>query len=190
MLATLISRIRRNHGLEHASIHVLSEKHHNFSAQGHSNHAGFSLNIYGDISEQEVTAAVEEAYRRMKNGERELAIHPNCGTALLTSAAMAAIAAQATFALEQRRQRQPRFNFTVLFNALPGAILATAVALILSRPLGLFFQEQFTVEGDLGELKLVSIEEVRPSPVTRFFQLLLTPGKKLAARSYKVKTVD
>jgi hypothetical protein len=190
MLSALISRIRRNHGLEHASIHVLSEKHHNFSAQGHSNHNGFSLNIYGDISEQEVTAAVEEAYRRLKDGEQELAIHPNCGTALLTSAAMAAIAAQATFALEQRRQRQPRFNVSVLFNALPGAILATAVALILARPLGLYLQAQFTVEGDLGGLKLVSIEEVRPSPVTRFFQLLLTPGKKLEARSYKVRTVD
>lgn len=190
MLTTIISRIRRNHGLEHASIHVLSEKHHNFSAQGHSNHTGFSLNIYGDVSEQEVTAAVEEAYRRMKNGEHELAIHPNCGTALLTSAAMAAIAAQATFALEQRRQQQSRFNLTMLFNALPGAILATAVALILSRPLGLYFQAQFTVEGDLGDMKLVSIEEVRPSPVTRFFQLLLTPGKNLEARSYKVKTVD
>ncbi len=190
MVAAIISRIRRNHGLEHASIHVLSEKHHNFSAQGHSNHTGFSLNIYGDISEQEVTAAVEEAYRRMNNGEQELAIHPNCGTVLLTSAAMAAVAAQATFALEQRRQRQPRFNFTVLFNALPGAILATAVALILSRPLGLYLQAQFTVEGDLGDMKLISIEEVRPSPVTRFFQLLLTPGKKLEARSYKVRTID
>ena len=29
MLAKTISRIRRNHGLEHATIHVLSEKHHN-----------------------------------------------------------------------------------------------------------------------------------------------------------------
>ena len=52
MLTTIISRIRRNHGLEHATIHVLSEKHRNFSAQGNSDYGGFNLNIYGDIAEE------------------------------------------------------------------------------------------------------------------------------------------
>src|SRR5687768_3498421 len=79
MLPEIISRTRRNHGLEHATIHVLSEKHKHFSAQGNSTPQGFFLNIYGDIPEKDVVAAVEEAYTRMKNGEHELAVHPNCG---------------------------------------------------------------------------------------------------------------
>src|SRR5262245_49956230 len=106
MLSQTISRIRRNHGLEHATIHVLSEKHTNFSAQGHSGHRGFHLNIYGNISEEAITNAVEEAYRRMKNGESHLAVHPNCGTVLLTTATLATLAAQLAFGMEQRRQNR------------------------------------------------------------------------------------
>ena len=81
MLNKTISRVRRNHGLEHATIHVLTDKHKQFSAQGNSDPGGFSLNVYGDISEEQVSAAVNHAYKRMKNGEHDLAIHPNCGAA-------------------------------------------------------------------------------------------------------------
>ena len=64
MSADIISRIRRNHGLEHATIHVLSQKFKNFSAQGHSNHTGFFLNIYGEVPESAVQDAVVEAHQR------------------------------------------------------------------------------------------------------------------------------
>jgi len=50
MITGTIARIRRNHGLEHATIHVLSEGHKRFSAQGNSDHRGFHLNIYGDVT--------------------------------------------------------------------------------------------------------------------------------------------
>ena len=190
MLAQLISRVRRNHGLEHATIHVLSEKHKNFSAQGNSNHKGFSLNIYGDIPEEAVADAVEEAYGRMKKGEHHLAVHPNCGTVLLTTATMAAITAQATFAFEQRRQKQPHMNLSVLLNALPTAILAVVIALIVSRPIGVQLQAKYTVEGDLQEMELHSVRPVEPSPITRLFQLLLTGGGQLNAKSYRIETVN
>ncbi|MCA9975081.1 MAG: hypothetical protein KC413_05000, partial [Anaerolineales bacterium] len=95
MIDQLISRVRRNHGLEHATIHMLSEKHTQFSAQGNSDHRGFNLNVYGSLSEEDVTAAVQEAYRRLKAGQHHLAVHPNCGTVLLTTATLATLAAQA-----------------------------------------------------------------------------------------------
>lgn len=189
MLAQLISRVRRNHGLEHATIHVLSEKHKNFSAQGNSNHQGFSLNIYGDISEQNVADAVKEAFKRMKQGEHQLAVHPNCGTVLLTTAAMAAVTAQATFALEQRRQKQSRMNLPVLISALPTAVLAVVFALIISKPVGVHLQAKYTVEGDLKEMELQSIRQVQPSAITRLFQLLLTGGGQMNAKSYRIETV-
>lgn len=184
----LVSRTRRNHGLEHATIHILSDRHKNFSAQGNSNHRGFHLNIYGDVSEDDVRAAVEEAYRRMKSGDHHLAVHPNCGTVLLTTAAMGALASQTAFGLEQRRQRRRNMDLNVFLNGLPGAILAGVISLILSRPVGMAIQEKLTTEGDLGDLQVVSVRRVRPSLVTRFFQLLLVPGKDLQVRSYKVET--
>jgi len=184
----LVSRTRRNHGLEHATIHILSDRHKNFSAQGNSNHRGFHLNIYGDVGEDDVRAAVEEAYRRMKGGDHHLAVHPNCGTVLLTTAAMGALASQTAFGLEQRRQRRRNMDLNVFLNGLPGAILAGVISLILSRPVGMAIQEKLTTEGDLGDLQVVSVRRVRPSLVTRFFQLLLVPGKDLQVRSYKVET--
>lgn len=189
MLEKTISRVRRNHGLEHATIHVLTDKYKQFSAQGNSDPGGFSLNIYGDISEEQVNAAVMEAYTRMKNGEHQLAIHPNCGTALLTTATMATLAAQLVFSLEHRRQGSSGSRWSVLFNGFPSAILMVVVAIIVSRPLGLKLQARFTTEGDLGDLEIVDIRQTAPSPVTRLFHYLLAGGRKsYKPRSYRIAT--
>lgn len=189
MLEETISRTRRNHGLEHATIHVLTDKYRQFSAQGNSDPGGFSLNVYGDISEEQVAAAVREAYQRMKGGEHSLAIHPNCGTALLTTATMATLSAQLVFTLEQRRQGEGSKRWSVLFNALPSAILMVVLAIIVSRPLGLKLQSRFTTEGDLGDLEIVDIRQVSPSIVTRIFHYLLAGGQATyRPRSYRIET--
>jgi hypothetical protein len=190
MLNTTISRTRRNHGLEHATIHVLSAKHNNFSAQGNSTHKGFYLNIYGDLPEGAVENAVHEAHKRMKSGEHDLAVHPNCGTVLLTTATMAALSAQAVFGLEQFRQRKSGWSPSVMFNALPTAILAVVVSLILSRPLGIYLQARYTTEGDLGDLEIARVQKIRPSLITRVFQMLLTPGRPLKATAYRIDTIN
>ena len=188
MLATTIRRVRRNHGLEHATIHMLSTRKQKFSAQGNSDHRGFNLNIYGDVSDEDVAKAAREALRRMRNVEADLAVHPNCGTVLLTTAAMAALAAQVVFGIEQKRQRRSAFSPLVLFNALPTAVLAVVGALILSKPVGLAIQEKYTTDGDPGDLEIVQIRRVEPSPVTRLFQLLLTPGQSLTVNAYRIDT--
>ena len=188
MLEQLVSRIRRNHGLEHATIHMLNETHKQFAAQGNSDHRGFNLNIYGDVSEEAVQAAVAEAYRRLQAGEHHLAVHPNCGTVLLTTATMATLAVQAVFGLEQRRQRRTP-GIPVLLNALPSAVLAAVVALIVSRPVGVQLQAQYTVDGELGDLQVVRVRKVRPSLITRLFQLLLTGGRQdLKTAAYRIDT--
>lgn len=190
MLAQQISRIQRNHGLEHATIHVLSEKFTGFSAQGNSDHRGFHLNVYGNVPETAVHEAVQEAHRRMKAGEEELAVHPNCGTVLLTTATMATLAAQGSFALEQRRQRRPVMDLIVFGNGLPTAVLAVVLALIVSRPVGIYLQRRFTTDGNLGDLQISSIRKIKPSPITRLFQLLLTGNnKKLPTAAYEIRTI-
>lgn len=189
MIDHLISRIRRNHGLEHATIHMLSEKHTQFSAQGNSDHRGFNLNVYGRIREEDVVTAVHEAHRRLKAGDHHLAVHPNCGTVLLTTATMATLAAQAVFSVEMKRLRRPAMTLPLLLNTLPSAVLAVVVALIVSRPVGVQLQAQYTVDGNLGDLEVVSIHRVRPSLVTRLFQMLLTGGRPdLQATAYRIET--
>lgn len=187
MTIPLVQRIRRNHGLEHATIHVLSESHKRFSAQGNSDHRGFHLNIYGDVSEDDVAAAVAEAHRRLQSGERQLAVHPNCGTVLVTTATLAALAAYTVFTLEARREggRRPGAGL----ESLPNAIVAVVVALIVGRPLGITLQERYTVDGDIGDLAVTSVRPVAPSPVTRLFHLLLTAANRdLPPKAYFVRT--
>ena len=183
MLTQSVNRIRRNHGLEHATIHVLSETHKNFSAQGNSTFAGFHLNIYGDVSEADIAEAVGEAHHRLQQGQSELAVHPNCGTVLVTTAVMATVAAMAPLALEQRRDPQGKH----VWNALPSAMIAVVGALLVSRPVGMQLQARYTVDGHPGDLRVESVRRVPPSLVTRLFQLLLS-GNQRAATSYFVTT--
>ncbi|MFZ0545032.1 MAG: DUF6391 domain-containing protein [Candidatus Promineifilaceae bacterium] len=189
MLANLISRTRRNHGLEHATIHVLSQKKSGFSAQGNSTPYGFYLNIYGDVSEEDVRKAVNEAHSRMKGGETHLAVHPNCGTVLLTTATMSTLAAQAMFSMEQRRQKSSKMSLPVLLNALPAAVLAVTMMLIVSRPLGMALQEHFTTDGNLGDLEITEVRKIKPSPMTRLFQVLLGQTGAEQVRAYQITTV-
>jgi hypothetical protein len=189
MASHILSRIRRNHGLEHATIHVLSERHKGFSAQGNSDHRGFHLNIYGDVPEAEVAAAVDEAYRRLQGGEHELAVHPNCGTVLVTTAALATLAAQSVLALEMRRNPDEENRALTMANALPAAVVAVVAALIVGRPLGVELQARYTVDGVPGPLRVDQVRRVPPSLVTRLFQLLLTGGSR-PATSYFVRTSD
>ena len=134
MLEDTVSRIRRNHGLEHATIHVLSEKYSRFSAQGNSDHRGFSLNIYGNISDQQVMEAVEEARQRLRSGETHLAVHPNCGTVLVTTAAMATLAVQLVFGVEGRRTENSPKRLTNLLNTGPLAVLMATLAIGVMVP--------------------------------------------------------
>jgi hypothetical protein len=74
-----ILETRRNHALEHATLHMLAHTH-KINMAGHSNPTGFF--IFGEVRTDEIRAAVDEAYSRLRSGEKGLAIHPGCGTIL------------------------------------------------------------------------------------------------------------
>ena len=90
-----LSRVRRNHGLEHATLTVLSRSYPGRGLTGHSDSAGFW--IIGNVPPEAVHSAVQEALARMKAGEVNLAVHPNCGTNFVTSGILAALAAFVAF---------------------------------------------------------------------------------------------
>jgi hypothetical protein len=82
-----VSSIRRNHGLEHATLHILSQRYPGLSMAGHSNSTGFWL--FGDVPTEAVKSAVDEALQRMRSGEHNLAVHANCGTNFVTAGTVA-----------------------------------------------------------------------------------------------------
>ena len=144
----VIRRIRRNHGLEHATIHILSRKVKNLSIAGRSTMTGFYL--YGNVTTHEVEAAVREAQQRMHNGEYGLAIHPNCGTGLVTAGLLTGMASLVGTAGMKR-------GLMERLSRLPTIVLLSTMALILSQPLGLALQQHFTTLGDLGDMEIVNI---------------------------------
>lgn len=152
-----ISRIRRNHGLEHATIHLLSRKFPGIPMAGHSDTGGFW--IISSIDTQEIDAAANQALSRLKSGERKLAVHPNCGTNFVT-AGMAAGVAGAFSMFGAGRRWMDRLG------RIPLAITLATLALIFSRPLGLKLQETITTSGDPGDMEIVKITPAKQGNFT------------------------
>ena len=156
-----IRRIRRNHGLEHATIHLLARnstsRRQRLRLAGRSDHRGFYL--YGDVTTEEVERALDEALTRLRGGEHDLAIHPNCGTNLLTTGVIASLAALIGTAGMQR-------NWQDRLERFPTVVLMVIGALIFSPLLGASFQRHFTTLGDPGDMEVV---EVRRHEVAGLF---------------------
>jgi Domain of unknown function (DUF6391) len=147
-----LSRIRRNHGLEHASLHLLSQHYPGQAFSGHSDAGGFW--IVGDVSREGVNVVVQEALMRMKAGEKTLAVHPNCGTNFVTSGLLAGLAGFVAFTGGGHRLRDR-------LERLPLAATLSILALILARPLGLLLQREVTTSGNPGKLQIVTITSSR-----------------------------
>jgi hypothetical protein len=144
----IISRIRRNHGLEHAALHVLSKRHPGKKLGGHSNFKGFWL--VGDLTDAEVSEGVHEALRRLKGGEVNLAVHPNCGTNFATAGSLAGLAGVMGMWGVGSRKRDK-------LERLPLVAAFATLALIFAQPLGLRVQKHVTSSGEPGGLEIVEI---------------------------------
>jgi hypothetical protein len=142
---------RRNHALEHATLHMLARKYDDKTLAGHSNPTGFFL--FGDMTTDDVRNAIQEAMTRLRAGEKELAIHPGCGTNLATS--MILPATFAFFPFQGARSNRGRFLL------LPLALLFGVFGFFLSKPLGPWLQRNITTEADLGNMQVVEIIPVR-----------------------------
>jgi hypothetical protein len=158
--------MRRNHGLEHATIHLLTARHPKRLLVGRSDSSGFYL--YGDVPTEAVAAAAEEALSRLKRGERQLAIHPNCGTSLLTSGILASAAAVFSISTDRSDHWQDRLA------RFPFAVLLTVLALILAQPLGLSLQRRVTTLADPQGLEIVDVRRMVMGRVA--FHHVLTAG--------------
>ena len=146
-----LSRIRRNHGLEHATITILSQRYPTRQMAGYSFPGGFF--ILGNIPTPDLREAVVQALSRMNNGERYLAIHPNCGTNFAASGFVAGLLGWLGLAgAKSKRERVER---------LPLVILLATLGLMISQPLGPAIQKRITTSGDPQGLAIVDVYPLR-----------------------------
>ena len=138
----LLNRIRQNHALEHATMHVLGELPKPLRLMGRSDWRGFTL--YGDVDTQDVMQAAVEGLTRLRGGEKWLAVHPNCGTNLAVGGLLASTAAYTT-AISVQSSRLGRAAVVVM---------AMAAALAVARPIGLAVQQYVTTMCRVDGLRL------------------------------------
>jgi hypothetical protein len=143
-----VLRIRRNHGLEHATLNILSQRFPHLHLAGHSDFKGFW--IVGDVPIEAVRDAAEEALSRMRAGESRLAVHHNCGTNYVTSGMLAGVAGVIAMIGVGRRWRDK-------LERLPLAMSLATLALIVGMPLGTLVQARVTTSGDPGDMHIVEI---------------------------------
>ncbi len=143
-----VAHMRRNHAIEHATIHLLSSRLPHVSIAGRSTPRGFY--IYGHVPIDVLEQAAREAIARLKAGESRLAVHPHCGTNLVTASVMAGIATVLASAGRKRRWWDKVFT----------ALAATTVALAAAHPLGYWIQEHITTDATLDRVELVHIRRL------------------------------
>jgi hypothetical protein len=105
--------------------------------------------VYGDVSTPDVQNAVTEALFRLSIGERDLALHPHCGTNLVTAGLLAGLFSFVSMLPGDQRARQTR---------LPLVLLLSTLALMLAQPLGRVVQQHVTTEANMDSVSSVRID--------------------------------
>jgi hypothetical protein len=154
----LVSRVRRHHAIEHATIRILNRRLPAVQVAGLSAPGGFY--IYGDVPTPEVQSALAEALTRLAGGEQHLALHPHCGTNLVTAGTLAGLLGFLSMLPGDQRARRTR---------LPLVLLVSTLAMLLAQPLGLLVQQYVTTNANPGDISVVRIEKSRvgQTPVHR-----------------------
>jgi hypothetical protein len=143
---SIVQAVRRNHALEHATLHVLQEMDPNLRLAGRSDLSGFW--VYGKVETAALAAAAEQALRRLTQGESHLAVHPRCGTNLVAGMVLAGLASQAALLNEKR----PAWRRAAYW------ILGMGAALILTQPVGTQIQANLTTTSDVRGLRIAGVQ--------------------------------
>src|SRR5512139_1400014 len=142
---SLAQILRQHHAIEHATVTLLGQRVPGAPVVARSDLLGFM--VYGDVDTATLQATAEEALARLQAGETNLAVHPNCGTNLVTAGVLSGLAA---FAAGSGRSRS-------LWDRVPSAILGATVALMVAGPIGRWVQARVTTSGQVRGLQIESV---------------------------------
>lgn len=156
VLNNLVRRTRQHHAIEHAALTLLGHRVPGRRVVGLSDPLGFT--VFGNLEQAQVQKAVSDGMLRLQAGESQLAIHPNCGTNLLTTGVLAALAVSLSRAGGNAGARGPLTQFArAVFFILP--------ALLVAQPLGQKLQQSTTL-ADISDRWMVGVRTTRLGPLT------------------------
>ena len=140
-----LAALRRNHALEHATLHVLSERNPRLRLMGRSDWSGFTL--YGAADIEQVADALTTALDRLQAGESALAIHPRCGTNVAAGVTLAGLASYVALSGRQKTWWRKALRLA----------LGLGAALAIAPSLGLKLQEHVTTSAEAGALRVAGV---------------------------------
>lgn len=146
-------RLRRNHALEHATVNVIEEslgRKTRITGMAHEN--GFSLR--GIVDPISTLNAARTALARLQAGERDLAVHPRCGSTLVAVNTLASLLFLLLLGITGRLS---------ILNVVLALLLAHVSGPFISRPV----QRYVTTSQDVKGMEITGVE-VLPHPVGRF----------------------
>ncbi len=149
-IAAIVKAVRRNHALEHATLHMLDHTPNRGALVGQSDWAGFS--IYGRVATLALAHAAQRSLRRLQSGDAELAVHSRCGTHL----AVAGILGVSGLWLAYTNRKR-----SVLLSIL-SASAGIFGGLALAQPLSLALQRSLLTDPQVDNLSII---EVRRLPI-------------------------
>ena len=164
MLREMITSVRRNHALEHATIAILAGRlDHGTGIVGRSTRDGFYL--YGEMTAEQVRESTIEALHRLRRGESHLAVSPMCGTNLAVAGILAGVSSLLALGNGNRLER------------VPNVLLASMLAVLAAQPLGRLAQQHVTTDADLSDTELIDIREGGRGP-GRFHKIVTTRASR------------
>ncbi len=140
-------QLRRNHALEHATINVIEERLGPSRLAGLAEPGGFT--IQGGAPPDLVASAADEALRRLRAGERHLALHPRCGTSLIAAQLSMAIVFLAALVLLRELSWLP-------------FLAGLLAAIVLGPRLSLWLQRFVTTDARVDDVRISGVEVRQP----------------------------
>ena len=147
--------LRQHHAIEHATVTLLSQRLPGVALMARSDLEGFTL--FGDADTPLVEEVAREALGRLQAGEHGLAIHPNCGTNLVTSGMLSGMAVMAVTGGRKRSWS----------DRIPASLLAATLALIFAIPAGRWVQQNVTTSPHVRGLRIRGVTPLKGGPVAR-----------------------
>lgn len=154
-----VADIRRNHGLEHATIHVLTERFRHLRFAGRATENGFF--VVGNTSTEDVLSAALEALARFNKGETYWAVHPGCGTNVVTTGVLAGLGSFLMLAATPKR--------APWWDKLPSAVLGAMAGALGGAYAGPWMQANVTTSADMRGLSVSKITRQQNGRLTTHF---------------------
>src|SRR5690606_14270353 len=129
--------VRRNHGLEHATVAVLFARRGPQRLAGRASGNGFF--ILGNVDAVTLESCAQEALSRIQRGESNLVVSPMCGTNLVVTGGVCAVATMVSLTLSREKKPQERLG---------DAISASTIGALAAQPIGRLVQEKITTMAD------------------------------------------